>query len=80
MTPVSLEPGALRSRVKHSTTEPLRSLQFVRVMNIIIVEIIVHVMNIYYIGTNYSCDEQYYSGINCLCDELYYSGINCSMW
>ena len=28
MTPVRLEPGALRSRVKHSTTEPLRSLQF----------------------------------------------------
>ena len=25
MTPVRLEPGALRSRVKHSTTEPLRS-------------------------------------------------------
>ena len=27
MTPVRLEPAALRSRVKHSTTEPLRSLQ-----------------------------------------------------
>ena len=26
MTPVRLEPVALRSRVKHSTTEPLRSL------------------------------------------------------
>ena len=26
MTPVRLEPTALRSRVKHSTTEPLRSL------------------------------------------------------
>ena len=26
MTPVSLKPAALRSRVKHSTTEPLRSL------------------------------------------------------
>ena len=25
MTPVRLEPAALRSRVKHSTTEPLRS-------------------------------------------------------
>ena len=25
MTPVRLEPTALRSRVKHSTTEPLRS-------------------------------------------------------
>ena len=28
MTPVRLEPAALRSRVKHSTTEPLRSLEF----------------------------------------------------
>ena len=27
MTPVRLEPTAPRSRVKHSTTEPLRSLQ-----------------------------------------------------
>ena len=27
MTPVRLEPTALRSRVKHSTTEPLRSLK-----------------------------------------------------
>ena len=27
MTPVRLEPAALRSRVKHSTTEPLRSLK-----------------------------------------------------
>ena len=26
MTPVRLEPAALRSRVKHTTTEPLRSL------------------------------------------------------
>ena len=29
MTPVRLEPAALRSRVKHSTTEPLRSLYVV---------------------------------------------------
>ena len=29
MTPVRLEPAALRSRVKHSTTEPLRSPFFV---------------------------------------------------
>ena len=29
MTPVRLEPAALRSRVKHSTTEPLRSLQLI---------------------------------------------------
>ena len=28
MTPVRLEPAALRSGVKHSTTEPLRSLSF----------------------------------------------------
>ena len=27
MTPVRLEPATLRSRVKHSTTEPLRSLR-----------------------------------------------------
>ena len=27
MTPVRLEPAAPRSRVKHSTTEPLRSLK-----------------------------------------------------
>ena len=29
MTPVRLEPAAFRSRVKHSTTEPLRSLLFI---------------------------------------------------
>ena len=29
MTPVRLEPAAPRSRVKHSTTEPLRSLSFI---------------------------------------------------
>ena len=29
MTPVRLEPAAPRSGVKHSTTEPLRSLDFV---------------------------------------------------
>ena len=28
VTPVRLEPAALRSRVKHSTTEPLRSLSW----------------------------------------------------
>ena len=28
MTPVRLEPAALRSRVKRSITEPLRSLKF----------------------------------------------------
>ena len=27
VTPIRLEPAALRSRVKYSTTEPLRSLQ-----------------------------------------------------
>ena len=30
VTPVRLEPAALRSRVKHSTTEPLRSLKINR--------------------------------------------------
>ena len=30
MTPVRLEPAAPRSRDKHSTTEPLRSLSFIR--------------------------------------------------
>ena len=30
MTPVRLEPAAPLSRVKHSTTEPLRSLKFYR--------------------------------------------------
>ena len=29
MTPVRLEPATLQSRVKHSTTEPLRSLRIV---------------------------------------------------
>ena len=33
MTPVRLEPAAPRSRVKHSTTEPLRSLSMDLVMN-----------------------------------------------
>ena len=31
MTPVRLEPAALRSPVKHSTTEPLRSLVYSQV-------------------------------------------------
>ena len=34
MTPVRLEPAALRSRVKHSTTEPLRSHAFVALINL----------------------------------------------
>ena len=36
MTPVRLEPAALRSRVKHSTTEPLRSL-YASAMSIIVI-------------------------------------------
>ena len=35
MTPVRLEPAALRSRVKHSTTEPLRSL-LVRTLGVVV--------------------------------------------
>ena len=34
MTPVRLEPAALRSRVKHSTTEPLRSLPYQRISTV----------------------------------------------
>ena len=34
MTPVRLKPAAPRSRVKHSTTEPLRSLNNIRGINI----------------------------------------------
>ena len=38
MTPVRLEPAALRSRVKHSTTEPLRSLiKIVIVLKLILI-------------------------------------------
>ena len=36
MTPMRLEPAASRSRVKHSTTEPLRSL--VEVVVVVVVE------------------------------------------
>ena len=36
MTPVRLEPAALRSRVKHSTTEPLRSLVVVAINLIVL--------------------------------------------
>ena len=34
MTPVRLEPAALRSRVKHSTTEPLRSPNKISILEI----------------------------------------------
>ena len=37
MTPVRLEPTALRSRVKHSTTEPLRSLITAEAVVIVII-------------------------------------------
>ena len=43
MTPVRLEPAALWSRVKHSTTEPLRSLRMVVKM----FQCIFHVQNIH---------------------------------
>ena len=43
VTPVRLEPAALRSRVKHSTTEPLRSLKQRSYCNILLSDI-VHVM------------------------------------
>ena len=36
MTPVRLEPAALQSRVKHSTTEPLRSLQNVLYLGVLV--------------------------------------------
>ena len=35
VTPVMLEPKALRSRVKHSTTEPLRSQQYAATSNFV---------------------------------------------
>ena len=41
MTPVRLEPAASRSRVKHSTTEPLRSLVEVVVVVAEAVEVVV---------------------------------------
>ena len=40
MTPVRLEPAALRSRVKHSTTEPLPSL-LIRVVDIDLVLMVI---------------------------------------
>ena len=42
MTPVKLEPAAPRSRVKHSTTEPLRS--HVIVVILVVVMIVVAVV------------------------------------
>ena len=41
MTPVRLEPAASRSRVKHSTTEPVRSLVEVVVVAVEVVEVVV---------------------------------------
>ena len=43
MTPVRLEPVALQSRVKHSTTEPLLSLVDVFVLNIAINIVFSHI-------------------------------------
>ena len=70
MTLVRLEPAALRSRVKHSTTEPLRSLyMYVEVIHelqiIVVVVVVVVVVCVckccivvvvfFIIGCNYSC-------------------------
>ena len=41
MAPVRLEPGASGSRVKHSTTEPLRSLVEVVVVAVEAVDVVV---------------------------------------
>ena len=45
VTPVRLEPVALRSRVKHSTTEPLRSLKKMLVFKAEIHELLVIIAN-----------------------------------
>ena len=44
MTPVRLEPGAPRSQVKHSTTEPLRSLVIVVILVVVMIEVAVVVV------------------------------------
>ena len=67
MTLVRLEPAALRSRVKHSTTEPLRSLymyvEVIHELQIIVVVVVVVcvckccivVVVFFIIGCNYRC-------------------------
>ena len=44
MTPVMLKSAALRSRVKHSTTEPLRSLVVVLVEVVVAAEVVLVVV------------------------------------
>ena len=44
MTPVRLEPAAPQSRVKHSTTEPLRSLVIVVILVVVMIVVAVVVV------------------------------------
>ena len=60
MTPVRLKPAAPRSRVKHSTTEPLHSLHYIdpsdqvtKVMMCIYTEISIHVVILCHIIITY---------------------------
>ena len=46
MTPVRLEPAAPRSRVKHSTSEPLRSLVIVVVLVVVMIVVAVVVAEV----------------------------------
>ena len=46
MTPVRLEPAAPRSRVKHSTTEPLRSLVIVVILVVVMIVVVVVVAEV----------------------------------
>ena len=46
MTPVKLEPAAPRSRVKHSTTEPLRSLVIVIILVVVMIVVAVVVAEV----------------------------------
>ena len=46
MTPVRLEPAAPRSRVKHSTTEPLHSLVIVVILVVVMIVVAVVVAEV----------------------------------
>ena len=46
MTPVRLEPAAPRSRVKHSATEPLRSLVIVVILVVVMIVVAVVVAEV----------------------------------
>ena len=46
MMPVRLEPAAHRSRVKHSTTEPLRSLVIVVILVVVMIVVAVVVAEV----------------------------------